>query len=67
MQDGECIIGGVQVDEQINFWIKLRPTTFFNDLTFLAERVWFYGTTKANVVIYAPIDLNAGFEIYFLS
>ncbi|KAL0538103.1 hypothetical protein IC582_027100 [Cucumis melo] len=68
VEDKECIIGGVNSEERVEYSIKFRPTKFFSDLTSMIERVWFYhNTTKTNIVISAPIAFEALFIITFMN
>ncbi|XP_023547578.1 uncharacterized protein LOC111806476 [Cucurbita pepo subsp. pepo] len=64
-EDKQCIIGGIEDGEELGFSITLSPTTFFNDLTLIVDRVWLHLTTTGVSVICAPIDLNVQIEIYF--
>ncbi|XP_022958852.1 uncharacterized protein LOC111460006 [Cucurbita moschata] len=64
-EDKQCIIAGIEEGEELGFSITLSPTTFFNDLTLIVDRVWLHLTTTGVSVICAPIDLNVRMEIYF--
>ncbi|XP_023006015.1 uncharacterized protein LOC111498892 [Cucurbita maxima] len=65
-EDKQCIIGGIGAGKELGFPISLNPTTFFNDLITIVDRVWLYLTTKLVSVIAAPIDLNVRIETYFI-
>ncbi|XP_023547389.1 uncharacterized protein LOC111806354 [Cucurbita pepo subsp. pepo] len=61
----QCIIGGIEDGQEIQFVITLHPSRFFNELSSQVGRVWLYRTSNARGAIFAPINSNAQFVVYF--